>query len=112
MEIGFSPVPPPQAIRRPAEARVSPRNPGEIENLAALSREQVARRPRPIEGERPSPRAVDFASAQAERAEFLQARVQPDLPTQARRALETFVSNSFSEQDDPAAGLGGIDEFV
>ncbi len=112
MEIGFTPVPPPRAVRPAAELRVPVRQPGDRGQQAALSpNEPPATRPSGTVVARDD-RAAEAPTLPAVRGDFLAPRIQPDLPAPARRALETFVGNSFSETEDPASALGGIDVFA
>lgn len=111
MEIRFTPVPPPQAVRPISDARVTPRDPGSRDVAAEL---QTIRPDRGVPGRTapvsPQRDVEDVLAAQP--ADLSRPRVQPDLPAPTRRVLELFVQNSFSENEDPAAQLNRIDVFV
>lgn len=111
MEIGFSPVSPVPPVR--GAGGVRPRLP-EVGAQAPLPpRERSVPEP---PGASPSNQAGDSRATggaeRAVRADFPRARIQPELPPTTRNALEVFVRNSFSEEEDPANSLGGIDVFV
>ena len=111
MEVRFPPILPPQAVRPVADARGFAQDPDRQPPVRDARRPEETPRPGG-EPELQERRAADLAARRAEQAGFFQARVQPDLPATTRRALETFVQNSFSEGEDPASTLGGIDVFV
>lgn len=115
MEVRFAPVLPVQPARAPVETRARGPQPEQTAPFVARGRDVPA-----VPADRAEGRAAQAgdnrdatsSARQPARLDFPRARIQPELPPVTRNALEVFVRNSFSEEEDPARRLGGIDLFV
>lgn len=111
MEVRFAPVSPTQPVRPAPDARLRPAASPPPEPRVDLQPGGSSEAARTV-GSNAAERGRTEPGSRALRADLQRVRVQPELPPVTRNALQTFVNNSFSDEEDPAAGLGRIDVFV